>query len=98
MNPQDLRERLEKAASLGRFFADEVLERIPWIFAGDATAFEAWRVEAAAAAGLDARSLHIVGSAATGYSLSPLKPGRPFRSVAGRGNPSDIDIAIVDAG
>ncbi len=41
-------------------------------------------------------TLHLVGSAATGFSLSPEKAGRPFRRLGGVGAPSDLDIALID--
>ena len=42
-------------------------------------------------------SVLIVGSAATGFSLSPLKPGRSFRQLpSASGQTSDIDVALVD--
>jgi hypothetical protein len=47
--------------------------------------------------GIGRGNIRIVGSAATGYSLSPLKPCRPFReaSILGEAQ-SDIDIALID--
>jgi hypothetical protein len=47
---------------------------------------------------IGANGIHIVGSAATGYSLSPLKPGRPFRKPGVSGPASDIDVALVNQG
>lgn len=52
----------------------------------------------ARAAGVNANAIYLVGSAATGYSLSPTHPGRAFRPVTSASvRPSDIDIAIVDS-
>jgi predicted nucleotidyltransferase len=48
---------------------------------------------------VEARHVYLVGSAATGYSLSPLKAGRPFkRRSAEHPYASDIDIVIVNQG
>jgi len=79
-------------------FVDAQLpDRRPWIFNGDAQ-YEGWRSRVSDALGVQEQDLIIVGSAATGYSLSPLKPGRPFRhAVAPSGSASDIDIAIIDS-
>jgi predicted nucleotidyltransferase len=73
-----------------------MLADVPWIFHGDGTLFAAWR---AAVAGVSAmlapEAVFLVGSAALGYSLSPLKPGRDFRSGSLASERSDIDLAIV---
>ena len=45
--------------------------------------------------GINFHSLQIVGSAKTGYSLSPKKVLRPFHDEVPGVPPSDIDIAIV---
>jgi hypothetical protein len=80
------------------FVDRELLGRRPWIFDSDAS-FITWRGTIAAELGCPPDTVCIVGSAATGYSLSPLKPGRPFRPTSDPGAPSsDIDLALVDAG
>ena len=74
----------------------EILERRPWIF--DAVeSYQAWRTSVASQLGVEPDNVRIVGSAATGFSLSPLKPGRPFRRLenAAGGQTSDIDIALI---
>lgn len=78
-----------------RFVQDHVLERTPWLFQEDHAAYGAWRGELARASGQPATAFYIVGSAGTGYSLSPLKPGRDFRPLRGPEPASDIDVAVV---
>jgi len=74
----------------------QLLGSTPWIFRGDTTAFATWRSDAAKAAGCSADGVFVVGSSVFGYSLSPYKPGRPFREHnASSGDVSDIDMAIV---
>ena len=78
------------------FVERELLNRRPWIFPDDAI-FGAWRSSVADVLKIAPGDVSIVGSAATGYSLSPLKPGRPFRPVSPRSAvASDIDIAFID--
>jgi len=77
------------------FVEHEILVRRPWIFDADET-YQAWRTSVASELGLGPDNVRIVGSAATGFSLSPLKPGRPFRRLAGADDrTSDIDIALI---
>jgi hypothetical protein len=75
---------------------DQVLLRqTPWLFAS-ATDFLQWRRLVAAGFAVKIDSVFVVGSAATGFSLSPYKPGHPFRvSTDDLGSPSDVDLAIV---
>src|SRR5262245_60682401 len=76
-----------------------LLQPVPWIFQDDAAAYAAWRQALAAESNLQPTSFFLVGSAATGFSLSPLKPGRDFRPLsAAGGDASDIDVAIVSPG
>jgi hypothetical protein len=96
MDPQILLTTLEAFPSTGRFVEEQLLGGIPWIFDRDAASFRSWRSEVASAAKLDSDSVYLVGSAATGYSLSPRKAGRPFKRI-GANNASDIDIAVVDS-
>jgi hypothetical protein len=75
----------------------ELLERVPWIFESSEP-FHAWRNQVSTELNMSATSILIVGSAATGFSLSPHKPGRAFRRPNDpSGRPSDIDVALVDA-
>jgi hypothetical protein len=79
------------------FVEREILTRCPWIFDAEQD-YQAWLGAVAAELAADPRSIRIVGSAATGYSLSPLKPGRPFRRLSSLGTrSSDIDVAFLDA-
>jgi len=69
---------------------------MPWIFKGDNNRYTSWRDEIANIVKINASDVFIVGSAATGYSLSPLKAGRPFRFPTELNRlPSDIDLALV---
>ena len=69
---------------------------VPWIFDAD-DRYDAWRRYVAAAIAVDPDAIRIVGSAAIGFSLSPWKPGRPFRRTSSLGTEaSDIDIALID--
>jgi hypothetical protein len=81
----------------GDFVDVELLNRRPWIFGADAE-HNAWCMSVAAVLEIDKNNIHIVGSAATGYSLSPLKPGRPFRKLGSSPRASDIDLAITSKG
>lgn len=97
VEPAQLLHHISSASSVRHWVENEVFDKTPWIFKGDATVFEEWRKRVADAGGVDSGSIYLVGSAATGYSLSPYKPGRKFRLPGITGTrPSDIDIAIVD--
>ena len=76
------------------FVDAELLNRRPWIFEADAE-YHSWCKSVADALKIEKEHIHIVGSAATGYSLSPLKPGRPFRRLGSSQRASDIDLAIT---
>lgn len=94
MTREDLRVLLNKQSDV-EFVEREIFGRCPWIFE-DEKVYEAWRSLVASQLGLAMESVWIVGSGATGYSLSPLKPGRPFRVLTNKvGATSDIDIALV---
>lgn len=79
------------------FLRKFVFEAIPWVMGGNATALGDLRADVLKEGALPDGELHIVGSAATGYSLSPLKAGRAFRRVTSADRPSDIDLAIVSS-
>lgn len=95
MTPKELLALLD-AQPAHEFIDGQLLGRRPWIFDADER-YNAWRRGISHTLGIDAGAILIVGSAATGYSLSPLKPGRPFRpaSILGQAQ-SDIDIALID--
>src|SRR5262249_55934440 len=78
------------------FVDTEIINRRPWIFTSD-DEHASWSGAVAAALQLDKDRIHIVGSAATGYSLSPYKAGRPFKKVGSGVLASDIDLAITSA-
>ncbi len=73
-----------------------IINRRPWIFESDED-YADWQGFLQEVLGNANVKLMIVGSAATGFSLSPLKPGRPFRAIGLRGGSSDIDIAVLDS-
>jgi hypothetical protein len=74
----------------------DVLDRLPWIFAEKETAHRNWQTQVAQALGIQPEDVRIVGSAATGFSISPLKLGRAFRAASTYGGScSDVDIAFV---
>jgi len=78
------------------FIDQRILSSRPWLFATDET-YRAWQGSVADSITIGRDCVRIVGSAATGFSLSPLKPGRPFRKVAsGALKQSDVDIALID--
>src|SRR5258708_4736981 len=95
MTREDL-SALLSGVSDAEFVDRHLLSGRPWIFENDA-AHDAWRRSVGGSLGVALDDVRIVGSAATGYSLSPLKPGRPFRPwTASAVSVSDIDIALVD--
>jgi hypothetical protein len=97
LEPNDLLTLLRAAPSLREFIQTKLLGAVPWIFKGDVEAFQDWRRAIAREAAVQEGALFVVGSAAVGFSLSPMKPGRPFQVVGLARQASDIDIAIVDA-
>jgi hypothetical protein len=78
----------------GEFVDSEILGRRPWIFA-DEQQYTSWSASVANVLTVQTDHVRIVGSAATGYSLGPLKAGRPFRTLGLGVSASDIDIAIT---
>lgn len=78
-----------------QFVDSRILNRTPWIFR-DVELYAAWRAALANEASLDPDCFYMVGSAATGFSLNPFKPGREFRALTTTtSDKSDLDIAIV---
>src|SRR5262249_14393666 len=95
--PDEVLSSIESVGSLREFVEANLLSRVPWIFNNDAQLFARWRRAVGRAAGVRANDVYLVGSGATGYSLSPTKPGSEFRqSGSASARPSDIDIAIVN--
>ena len=76
--------------------AIRVIDNNPWFCERGGFKLETWSAPLLHDQGLESATLHIVGSAATGFSLHPGKAGRPFRMSGGVESPSDIDMAIVD--
>jgi hypothetical protein len=94
MTRAELRAALNSCGD-GEFVDRELLGRRPWIFE-TAEIYRAWQVSVAKEIDVVPDNIRIVGSAATGYSLSPLKPGRAFRRLkTSNEQTSDIDIALV---
>jgi hypothetical protein len=93
MTQEELRQLIQGRKN-DEFVDTELLNRRPWIFADDAE-HDRWRKSVADVLNASARHICIVGSAATGYSLSPLKAGRSFRDLT-NSRASDIDLAIVN--
>lgn len=71
------------------FVSLRILECHPSLFGGDELAYFDWRRRVGQGLGVDPSDIILVGSAATGFSLSPQKQFRPF------GDRSDIDVAVV---
>lgn len=79
------------------FVDKHILNRRPWIFGSDQE-YSQWKQDIRKALGPIADQVTIVGSAATGYSLSPLKICRPFRQLDVKSQDvSDIDFAVIDS-
>ncbi len=66
-----------------------VLEKIPHIFNNDSETYISTKLKLASMINVDSCSIIFVGSASTGFSLSPNKNFRKFN------DKSDIDIAII---
>ena len=66
-----------------------VLEKIPYIFNNDSEAYIKTKLKLASMIHVDSCSIIFVGSASTGFSLSPMKNFRKFNAK------SDIHIAII---
>src|ERR1051326_819228 len=97
MEPDDLIKAITASSSVRDFVEANILSGIPWIFQGDTALFTAWRTAVAKEVGVAPDAIYLVGSAATGYSLNPTKPGENFRKALSGASPrpSDLDIAIV---
>ena len=77
--------------------AANIVSSAPWIV----SRFEleaAWTrpvVAKLAGEGFPNVGVHVVGSGAVGFSLSPTKMGSGFRELGSHAHPSDIDLAVV---
>jgi hypothetical protein len=78
------------------FVDHHIFNRRPWIFSSGHE-YDIWCHSVAAALGVQINGICIVGSAATGYSLSPFKAGRAFRAQGSQEMASDIDVAFTSA-
>lgn len=77
--------------------ANQILRRAPWYSNQVGLDFVSWSRDLLAVQGFSNTAvLHLVGSAANGFSLSPEKPGSPFRMLPTDDNPSDLDFCLVD--
>lgn len=74
-----------------RFCSEYIFERTPYVFGGNWRGYLEWKSELARLIEVDAHNLRIVGSAAVGVSLSPMKNLKPFD------DESDIDVAVLSA-
>ena len=77
-----------KNLSAADFASQHLLDRVPWIFSTRGQYID-WKTNLAADLELDPFMLLVVGSAALGFSLSPLKSFASFSAS------SDIDVAAV---
>lgn len=66
-----------------------LFEQVPFIFTQSWSLFRTWRRELGLAVNVDPSEIIVVGSAATGQSLSPIKAFKAFDQE------SDVDVAIV---
>jgi predicted nucleotidyltransferase len=73
------------------FVSRWLLERVPFVFAEDFDAYLAWKHDLGDRLDVDPRAICLVGSAASGFSLSPQRAFQVF------GERSDIDVAVVSA-
>lgn len=88
MEREDLLQALKHDSS-SRFLEEYVFDRIPHVFANDRSLFVAWKRALAEAIDVDAACVTIVGGAAVGYSLNPVRNFKAFDEQ------SDVDVAIV---
>lgn len=95
MTADQMRAR-EYLAHNSAVLAKNLLEDNPWLCKQLGVEWAAWSRSLLEELGLKRATLHLMGSAAIGFSLSPDKPGRRFRTVGTTDGPSDLDIALVD--
>jgi hypothetical protein len=77
--------------SIPTFLEEHVFDCVPHVFAGDRAAYVAWKRTLGIAIDVDPACLTIVGSAAVGCSLNPVKNLKPFDSG------SDVDVAVISS-
>lgn len=71
------------------FLEEHVFDRIPHVFGQDRSAYVAWKRILGGAIDVDPACLTVVGSAALGCSLNPVKNLKPFDV------DSDIDVGVI---
>ena len=82
---------LSTSQDLSHLVTCHLFETIPHIFDGDLDGWREWKSELAQDLGIDAHSIHLVGSAAVGVSLNPYKNLKPYDE------DSDVDVAVLSA-
>jgi hypothetical protein len=88
MNRENLIQVLQRV-SVGAFLEEHVFDCVPHLFAQDRSVYVAWKRELGAAVDVDPACLTVVGSAAVGCSLNPVKNLKVFDAQ------SDVDVAVV---
>lgn len=78
-----------KRENANRFLEEHIFDRVPHVFADDRALFVGWKRALASAIEVDPACLTVVGSAAVGYSLNPIKNFKAFDEQ------SDVDVAVV---
>ncbi len=78
-----------KRESVKGFLEEHVFDRVPHVFADNRSLFIEWKRALGAAIEVDPACLTVVGSAAVGCSLNPIKNFKAFDEA------SDVDVAVV---
>ena len=94
--PQHRRNIQEFLVDDPRIIAERIVTSNPWLCDQIGVNFSAWSRPLLQSNGFHKATLHMVGSAATGFSLRAEQPGRSFRKIGGNRQPSDLDLGIVD--
>ena len=77
--------------------AEQILRGAPWFCEQVGVDFLQWSRDILTAKDFPGTAaLHLVGSAANGFSLAPEKAGAPFRMLQMGEKPSDLDFCLVD--
>jgi hypothetical protein len=88
MDRDTLIETLQRV-SAPTFLEEHLFDCVPHVFSGDRAAYVGWKRALSAAIDVDPACLTVVGSAAVGCSLNPVKNLKAFD------NKSDVDVAVV---
>ena len=83
-------------ATTSRTLAERLVNSNPWLCDELGIDLAAWATPMLEAQGLPQATLHLMGSAATGFSLRTEQAGRPFRQIGDTERPSDLDLGVVD--